>query len=105
MQMFKDKSLIQHSNIKLVLIFRYTSHLLMTSLSWEGGHSGPFQWVTRHVLEIKKIYQRIVNNVNLSVLNLEKRYLHQNGVEFDHTLIGNQFRGISRQNPNKIQQN
>ena len=60
-------------------------------------HSGPFQWVTLHVLEIKKIYQRTVNNVNLSVLKLEKRYLHQNGVEFHHKLIGNQFRGISRQ--------
>ena len=33
-----------------------------------------------HVLEIKKIYQRIVNYINLSVLKLEKRYLHQNGV-------------------------
>ena len=30
-----------------------------------------------HVLEIKKIYQRIVNNVNLSVLKLEKRYLRK----------------------------
>ena len=50
-------------------------------------HSGPFQWVTLHVLEIKKIYQRIVNNVNLSVLKLEKRYLHQNGVELNQKLI------------------
>ena len=48
-----------------------------------GGHSGPFQWVTLHVSEIKKIYQRIANNVNLSVLKLETRYLHQNGVEFN----------------------
>ena len=39
-------------------------------------HSGPFQGVTLHVLEIKKIYQCIVY---LSVLKLEKRYLHQNG--------------------------
>ena len=45
-------------------------------------HNGPFQGVTLHVLEIKKIYQLIVNYVNLSVLKLEKRYLHQNGVEF-----------------------
>ena len=41
----------------------------------EGG--GAFQWVTLHVLEIKKIYQRIVNNVILSVLKLETRYLHE----------------------------
>ena len=25
----------------------------------------------------------VINKVNLSVLNLEKRYLHQNGVEFN----------------------
>ena len=50
----------------------------------EGAHSSPFQWVTLHALEIKKIYQRTVNNVNLSVLKLEKRHLHQNGVEFHH---------------------
>ena len=30
-----------------------------------------------------------LNNVNLSVLKLEKRYLHQNGEEFDQKLIGN----------------
>ena len=51
--------------------------------------SGPFQGVTLHVLEIKKIYQLIINNVNLSVLKLEKRYLHQNVVEFKQKLIGN----------------
>ena len=52
---------------------------------------------TLHVLEIKKIYQHIVNNANLSVLKLEKRYLNQNGVEFHHKLIGNQFRGLTWQ--------
>ena len=31
-----------------------------------GGHIGPFRRVILQVLEIKKIYQRIVNNVNLS---------------------------------------
>ena len=71
------------------------------SLSYSGNrggrHIGPFQWVILRVLEIKKIYQRVVNNVNLSVLKLEKRYLHQNGVEFDQKLIGNKFRGITRQ--------
>ena len=50
-------------------------------------------WVTLHVLEIKKIYQRIVNNVNLSVLKLEKHYLHQNGVEFNQKIVAKQFRG------------
>ena len=49
-------------------------------------HIGPFQGVTLLVLEIKKIYQHIVNDVNLSVLKLEKRYLHQNGVEFNQKL-------------------
>ena len=42
---------------------------------WGAGH--------KDSLEIKKIYQRIVNNVDLSVLKLEKLYLHQNGVEFN----------------------
>ena len=51
-------------------------------------HSGPFHWVTLHVLEIKKIYQRIVNYVYLSVLKLEKGYLHQNGIEFHQNFIG-----------------
>ena len=37
----------------------------------------------------KKIYQRIVNNVNLLVLKLEKSYLHQNQVEYNHKLIWN----------------
>ena len=55
-------------------------------------HSGPIQWVTLHVLEIKKISQCIVNNVNLSVLKLEKRPLHKNGVEFYKKLIGNQYK-------------
>ena len=41
--------------------------------------SGPFQGSQQHVLEIKKIYEGIVNNVNLSVLKLLKRHLHQNG--------------------------
>ena len=50
-----------------------------------------------HILEIKKIYQHIVNNVNLPVLKLEKCYLHQNGVEFHWKLIGNQLRGVCRQ--------
>ena len=58
--------------------------------------NGPFLGVILHVLEIKKIYQRIVNNV-LSVLKLEKRYLHQNGVEFNQKIIGNQFRGTTQQ--------
>ena len=49
------------------------------------------------VLEIKKIYQHIVCNVNLSVLKLVKRYLHQNGIELNQKLIGNQFRDIPRQ--------
>ena len=65
-------------------------------------HSGPFPGVTLH--EIKKIYQHIINIVNLSVLKLEKRYLHQNGVEFNKKLLGNIVRGLCRQNPNKIQQ-
>ena len=60
-------------------------------------YSGPFHWVTLHVLEIKKIYQRIVNYVNISILKLEKRYLHQNGVEFHQQFIGNQIRGATRQ--------
>ena len=55
-----------------------------------------------HVLEIKKICQRIVNYVNPSVLKLETRYLHQNGEEFNQ--IGNIFKGLCRQKPNKIQQ-
>ena len=38
-------------------------------------HSGSFPGVTLHILEIKKIYQHIVNYANLSVLKLEKRYL------------------------------
>ena len=62
-----------------------------------GLHSGPFQEVTLHVLEIKKIYQCIVNYVNLSVLKLEIRYLHQNGIEFTQKFIGNQFRGLTQQ--------
>ena len=48
-------------------------------------------------LNIKKIYEYIVNNANLSVLNLEKRYLHQNGVDFCQKFIGNQYRGIPLQ--------
>ena len=49
---------------------------------WWGGGGGQiesFQGVILQVLGIKKIYQCIVNNTNLSVLKLEKRYLHQNG--------------------------
>ena len=46
--------------------------------------SNPFQGLTPQVLEINKIYQRILNYVTLSILKLEKRYLHQNGVEFHH---------------------
>ena len=45
--------------------------------SWHLSGCGPFQ-----VLKTKKIYQRILNYVNLSVLMLEKLYLHQNGVEY-----------------------
>ena len=37
-------------------------------------HTGPFQGVRLQVLEIKKIYQRIVTDVNLSVLKLVNRY-------------------------------
>ena len=62
-----------------------------------GGHSGPFPGVTLHIIEIKKIYQLIANNANLSVLKLEKRSLHQNGVEFREELIGNQSRDIKPQ--------
>ena len=47
-------------------------------------------------LNIKKIYEYIVNNTNLSVLKLEKRYLHQTGLEFHHKLIEEQFRGQTR---------
>ena len=47
-----------------------------------GGHIGPFQGVILQVLKIKKISQCIVSIVNLSVLKLEKRYLHQNWVQF-----------------------
>ena len=71
--------------------------LTMILLPPPPSHIGPFHGVILQVLEIKKIYQCIVNNVNLSVLKLEKRYLHQNGVEFNQKLIGNQFRGITRQ--------
>ena len=73
-------------------------------IKWGGVHSRPFPGVTLHILEIKKIYQHIENNVNLSVLKLEKRYLHQNGVEFNQKLIGNIVRGLCRQKPNKMQQ-
>ena len=38
-------------------------------------------------LNIEKIYQQIVNNVNISVLKSQKPYLHQNGVEFYQKLI------------------
>ena len=65
--------------------------------SWERGHTGPFQGVSLRVLEIKKIYQRIINYVNLSVLKLKKRYLHQNGVEFRQQFIGNQIMGATRE--------
>ena len=54
-----------------------------------AGHSGPLPGVTLQILEIKKIYQCIANNVNLSVLKLEKRYLHQNGIEFNQNFVGN----------------
>ena len=37
-----------------------------------GGQIGQFQGVILHVLEIKKIYWRLINNVNLSVLKLKK---------------------------------
>ena len=67
------------------------------SMGGTRTHSGPFPGVTLHILEIKKIYQHIVNNANLSVLKLEKRYLHENGVEFCQKLNGNQFRGIKPQ--------
>ena len=59
-------------------------------------HIGPFQGVRLQVLEIKKIYQCIVNNVNLSVLKLEQRYLHQNGIEFHQKFIGNQIKGLAK---------
>ena len=48
------------------------------------------------VLVIKKIYQRVVNNVNLSVLKLQRRYLHQNGVEFQHKLNAIIFVGLAQ---------
>ena len=49
---------------------------------WGGGAQWTIWPGHKDRLEIKKIYQRIINNVNLSVLKLQKRYLHQNGVEF-----------------------
>ena len=35
--------------------------------------------------------------INLSVLKLEKRNLHQNGVELHQKFIGNQISGATRQ--------
>ena len=65
-----------------------------------GCGGGP-QWTIwpghEDKLKIRKIYEHIVNNINLSVLKLEKRYLHENEVEYCQELIGNQFRGIKPQ--------
>ena len=41
------------------------------------GTVGLFRMFTLQIIDIKKTYQHIVNNVNLFVLKVEKLYLHK----------------------------
>ena len=45
----------------------------------------------------KDCHDLLKNIITSSIFELEKCYLHKNGVEFCQKLNGNQFRGVGRQ--------
>ena len=82
------KMTMKKNIVAFINFFKTTQNLMQTPPNQKNhnqqAEGGAQSAISRgHILEIKKIHQHIINYVNISVLKLEKRYLHKNGVELN----------------------